>query len=509
MKNFSRFFNSTQFVVTLSVLFNVGIFLVLSFYVGIYAYLLLCLACLIVFCFFTMFSKNQPTVKFMIALFMAILPLTATVIYTTINNKRGSKTYRKEWQNVKFKMSEKLIQDDNVFSTMDLSSVEQVKLSKYVYATTHMPIYSNSNVTYFPKSDKFLKELLEDLQSAKKFILISLFKVANSEIWDEVFQILKERRLNGVEVKLIYDDFGCIKTFKDKSIFEKLKNHGIETLCFNKIKGVGNFKHYRNKKNIIIVDNSCAYCSALGINDDVLLDAKISKTCAIKITGEAIKSVFAEFYSDWCLFSKEKIDWDNFSSKEISNIKTKKPIYIQPFISTPFSQDLVNKSIYSCLIANANKSIIISTPYLLLDDELKNELIRSVRSGVDVKILVAGKGERTKKCKFALSRYEFIKLISEGIKIYSYATDNLFNRCIVADSKTVIIGGGAFDSRKTSIHFEHGTLIHSEDIAKQVRDDVEATMEVSHLLTIKDMRQRRLSEKSLARLLNVFSPFYL
>ena len=104
---------------------------------------------------------------------------------------------------------------------------------------------------------------------------------------------------------------------------------------------------------------------------------------------------------------------------------------------------------------------------------------------------------------------EFIRLINEGIKIYSYATDNLFNRCIVADAKTAIIGGGAFDSRKTSIHFEHGTLIHSEELAKQVKDDIEATMEVSHLLTIKDMRQRRISEKSLSKLLNIFSPFYL
>ena len=85
----------------------------------------------------------------------------------------------------------------------------------------------------------------------------------------------------------------------------------------------------------------------------------------------------------------------------------------------------------------------------------------------------------------------------------------MFNRSIIADSQTAIIGGGAFDSRKMSVHFENGVLIHNEDIAKQIKDDIEQTMEVSHLLTIKDMRQRRIREKILGKILNWFSPLYL
>ena len=215
MKNLNRFFNSIQFAITLSVLINIAVFVVLTMFVGLYVYMLLCVSCLILFCFFTMFSKNQPSVKFMIALFMAILPLTATVIYSVINIKRGNNSHRKEWKDVKFNMSEKLIQNEAVFNCMEKGSVEQVKLSKYVYATTHMPVYANSSVTYFSKSDKFIEELLADLRTAQKFILISLFKVASSDIWDDFFAILKEKRLSGVEVKLVYDDFGCIKNFKD------------------------------------------------------------------------------------------------------------------------------------------------------------------------------------------------------------------------------------------------------------------------------------------------------
>ena len=509
MKSLNKFFNSTQFVLTMSVIINLALFLVLSIFVGMYAYVAFGMVCALSFWFVTFFTPNQPHMRFTMALFMAILPLTACVIYSYLNVKRGKASQRKLWKDIQFEMSENLPKNKDVYESLEKKSLEQVKLSKFIQAATKMPVYSNSQISYYSKSEPYNADLIKDLKEAKRSILMDLFKVADSEIWDEVFAILKDRRLNGVNIKLIYDDHGCVKSFKDRNLFEKMRNHGIETVCFNPLKGIGAFTHYRNKKNIFIIDEKVAYCSALGINDDLVLDTKISKMCAVKLTGEAIKSVFAEFYSDWRLFSKEEITWKNFNKEITQETKAKPDTYIQPFISTPFSNEFVSKNIYSCVIANANKSIIISTPYLLLDDEIRAEVIRAVRSGVEVKILIAGKGERTKKYKFALSRHFFGKLIQEGVKIYSYATDNLFNRCIVSDSRTVIIGGGAFDSRKMSVHFENGTLVHSEEFANQVKQDIEATMEVSHLLTIKDMRQRRLSEKITARTLNSFSQFYL
>ncbi len=508
MKRLYGFFNSIHFIMTMALIINIAVFVAIAIFLDVYVYSLICAGSVIIFLLLTMLSKNSPAVKLMIVLFMAILPLPATVIYIFLNVKRGSSLLRKNWHNIKYTLGEKLIQNQDVLADMEKGAVNQVKLSKFVLATTNMPVYENSGLTYYPKADVYNKDLIEDLNGAKKSVLISLFKIASSDIWDEVFGILKTKRLDGLDIKIVYDDYGCVGTFKDKHIFEKMKNHGIETLSFNKLKGVGTFSRYRNKKNIFIIDGKIAYCSTLGINDDVLLDAKISKMCSVKIVGDAVKSVFSEFYSDWSLFSKEELNWEKYES-EIIDVKNKKTTFIQPFVSTPFSIDLINKSVYSCLIANANKSLVISTPYLLLDEELRNELVRSVRSGVDVKVLIAGKGERTRKFKYIISRYGFINLIKEGIKIYSYATDNLFNRSIIADSQTAIIGGGAFDSRKMSVHFENGVLIHNEDIAKQIKDDIEQTMEVSHLLTIKDMRQRRIREKILGKILNWFSPLYL
>lgn len=508
MKSLNKFFNSTQFVITMSVLINLAVFLLLTIFVGVYAYSILGLACLLVFWVLTMFTKNQPHLRFTIALFMFMLPLTATVVYSYLNIKRGKNSQRKLWNDVQFAFKENLPKKAEVYENLEKNAVEQAKLSRYIESSTKMPVYSNSKIEYFAKSEPFIESLLNDLKKAQKYILINLFKIADGEVWDDIFAVLKERRLNGVEIKLIYDDHGCVKTFKDRNIFEKMQNHGIETVCFNPLKGIGAFTHYRNKKNIFIIDGNISYCSSLGVNDDVVLDAKISKMCAVKITGEAIKSVFAQFYSDWKIFSKSNLDWKRYT-QDIESSNEKTGVIVQPFISTPFSTEFVSKNIYSCVIANANKSVIISTPYLLLDFSIMKEIIRAVRSGVEVKILIAGKGERTKKYKFALSRHFFGKLIQEGVKIYSYATDNLFNRCIVSDSRTVIVGGGAFDSRKMSVHFENGTLVHGEEFANQVKQDIEATMEVSHLLTIKDMRQRRISEKVTARMLNSFSQFYL
>ena len=71
--------------------------------------------------------------------------------------------------------------------------------------------------------------LLEKLRSAEKFIFLEYFIIESGKMWNSIFDILKEKVNSGVEVRLMYDDFGCIKRITRKNEKE-IENAGIKVV---------------------------------------------------------------------------------------------------------------------------------------------------------------------------------------------------------------------------------------------------------------------------------------
>ena len=73
-------------------------------------------------------------------------------------------------------------------------------------------VYRNTAVKYLPTGEAYLNTMLDDLEHAERFIFLEYFIVAEGEIWDRLSDILCRKSGQGVEVKLIFDDFCLLYT---------------------------------------------------------------------------------------------------------------------------------------------------------------------------------------------------------------------------------------------------------------------------------------------------------
>ena len=108
-----------------------------------------------------------------------------------------------------------------------------------------------------------------------------------------------------------------------------------------------------------------------------------------------------------------------------------------PYSTNPVSLEHTNKNILLSLINNARDNITITTPYLGIDDEVRNALIMNAKSGVKVRLIFSG--VKVKKKDKNLARSYFYELIKEGVEVYEYKGGKMTTRLIIIDNNLCLI----------------------------------------------------------------------
>ncbi|MBE7009852.1 MAG: cardiolipin synthase, partial [Ruminococcaceae bacterium] len=131
------------------------------------------------------------------------------------------------------------------------------------------PVYRDTQFTYFPEGKLMLEDLLAHCEKAERFIFLEYFILAEGKIWDRLSEILCEKARAGVEVRIIFDDFGNIKRFRGETI-ESLRAAGVEVFIFNPVHRYVNrlYFNYRDHRKIACVDGNIAYTGGVNIGDE-------------------------------------------------------------------------------------------------------------------------------------------------------------------------------------------------------------------------------------------------
>ena len=74
--------------------------------------------------------------------------------------------------------------------------------------------------------------MLQELKKAKHFIFMEYFIIHDGRMWGDILEILKQKAKQGVEVRLLYDDFGSLTTLLCSCIFINWKFHNIAQIFY-------------------------------------------------------------------------------------------------------------------------------------------------------------------------------------------------------------------------------------------------------------------------------------
>ncbi|MGN1030540.1 MAG: cardiolipin synthase [Butyricicoccaceae bacterium] len=344
------------------------------------------------------------------------------------------------------------------------------RLGTYLHTVTDMPVWKNTSCEYFPLGEFQYESMLLHLKKAERFIFMEYFIIDPGEMWDSILAILAEKAAAGVDVRIMYDDMGCISTLPS-GYRQYLQSLGIRVVAFNRfIPMLNTYLNYRNHRKICIIDGNTGYMGGINLADEYINRRERFghwKDTGFCLTGDGVANLTAMFLQLW--------DFATGSAptpleEYLPTVSAESDGYVQPFSDSPLDQINVSEAAYMHIINNASRYVYITTPYLTLDNEMITALCTAAQSGVDVRIVTPGIPD--KKMVYLVTRSYYAQLIEAGVKIYEYTPGFIHAKMIVSDNDTAIVGTINMDFRSFYLHFECACAFYRSSVVDKVREDI-------------------------------------
>jgi cardiolipin synthase len=329
--------------------------------------------------------------------------------------------------------------------------------------------------------------LIADLEAAKTSIYMEYFIFHNDTLGKQIMEILCRKARAGVEVKLIYDDFGSITT--PYFFFRQLRRAGGEVISFFPVRWrMPFFINFRNHRKVTVIDSSIGYLGGNNIGDEYANRSAKHKyywrDTQIRLTGASVAMLKTAFLVDWFGIAewKKPLNQRTISEEQpnssadlhAADIKTREQLFTRGIIPTQIiysAPDDVNrekiKNAFLKMITAAKKYVYIQTPYFIPDEVFLSALKIAAYSGVDVRIMIPGKWD---KPYVKAASYGYVRdLLRDGIRFFHYP-GFVHAKSIVIDDAISSIGTVNIDTRSFNLHFEVTALFYDTALAEHNRN---------------------------------------
>lgn len=424
---------------------------------------------------FILNSKANTSYKLSWMLIVAVIPGIGLLFYILYANKRDTKRQR-----AKLKPYTEALKKYNANAAdmlLNIKKQDEIAYlhSNYIYNKNFTKPYDNTYTKYFRIGEHAWPALLYELRNAKHFIFIEFYIIKMGKFWDSILEILKEKVKQGVEVRLLYDDFGSMSKVP-YNYYKKLRKFGINAVLFQKYKPFINIKmNNRDHRKIIIIDGHTAFTGGLNLADEyVNIGSKFGewKDNMIMLKGEGTYGLTVLFLSMWDNYLHEKTDFSKYTfhkyEHEFMFPATPKG-FVQPYGDIPFDYESVGANVYLNLIMRAKKYVYISTPYLILDDTFVSMLRLAAKSGVEIKIILPGVPD--KKTVYNLTNLYAYELSTFGVKIYYYQPGFNHMKTMLVDDKYATVGTINLDLRSFHLNYENAIFLNGSNAIEEIKFD--------------------------------------
>lgn len=449
-------------------------------------------------------QKGNPDHKIAWIIFILLFPIFGISSYILWGGGRVPPHVSKRMKKCEARYMRLLKQDNSVYEQLKYYDLFHSRQADYLNHESLFPLYRNTNTKFLPSGEAFLETLLSELKKAQKYIFIEFFILAEGKMWDVIHEILKEKTANGVEVKIIFDDFGSIKR-QQKGFITNLKSEGIEVSVFNPINPfLDIFMNNRSHRKIVIIDGKTAFTGGVNIGDEYInLERRFGhwQDSAIMISGDAVKSFLAMFCTMWEFTTGKTI---NMPSHVAENDVISEG-FVLPYCDGPLNSSNPAEGIYMKMLSTAQKYVYISTPYLLIDNNMKSVLHMAAKSGIDVRIVTPSVPD--KWYVHPATQYNYSELLEAGIRIYEYTPGFIHSKVFVSDDKVATVGSVNMDYRSFVFHFECGAWICDNTTVFDIKESFKDIFAKSREITLKDWKKRPLTRRIKQAILHLFAPF--
>ena len=449
-------------------------------------------------------SDDNPDYKVPWMLIVLLLPVAGFMLYFLFSSRTLKKKYVKRLNDIKDRSYHK--DDSELLERLSAEDPDAGSQAKMLCSIAETHLFTDTKQTYLPIGEEYCGSLLCDLEKAEKFIYMEYFIIEEGKFWNSILDILKAKAKQGVEVKLVYDDIGCMMTLPG-NYAKILKAEGIDATPFSRLRGNADSEfNNRSHRKITVIDGVVGYTGGINLADEYINEIERFghwKDVGIRLEGQGVWELTKLFLIDYGINVKAmpKVGQDIFP--DCSGIKGDG--YVIPFGDgpNPLYRRRVGKSVLQNMLADANDYVYMTTPYLIIDNDLCASIENAALRGVDVRIITPHIPD--KKLVFEMTRSYYHRLMEAGVKIYEYEPGFIHGKSYVADGKYAMIGTINLDYRSLVHHFENGVWMYGCESVKDLKADIDDTLSRSVRVT-PEMLKTNLLMQFFRAVVRIFAP---
>lgn len=369
-------------------------------------------------------------------------------------------------------------------------------------------LYGGTKTEYFPTGEEFAARLLDDLKAAKKYIFMEYFIIGRGAFWQSVLDVLAEKAAQGVDVRFIYDDIGCMGKVHLR-YHKTLQKMGIKCVKFNPfVPVITNVHNNRDHRKITVIDGTVGYTGGINLADEyVNLEQPFGhwKDTAVRLEGEGVKGLLLMFLKLYNLCRGTEENFADYIPQQYERFEGEG--LVQPYGDGPrpiYGRHL-GEDVYINILNEAKEYVYIATPYLIIDYRMREALLLAASRGVDVRLITPHIPD--KKIAFALTRSNYMALIRGGVKIYEYTPGFIHAKGFLADDAVGVVGTINLDYRSLLFHFEDAVFMYKTKALVQMKEDMLKTFAVSKLQTEEDAK-KSVVWRGVCEIAKIFAPLF-
>ncbi|PKN06240.1 MAG: cardiolipin synthase [Deltaproteobacteria bacterium HGW-Deltaproteobacteria-7] len=370
-----------------------------------------------------------------------------------------------------------------------------------VESVTESPLTRGNKVTILIDGKATYAAMFEAIRNASDHINLETFIIEDDEIGGKFTDLLLAKQALGVQVNIIYDSVGSIKT--PESFFKRLRDGGIRVVEFNPknpFKAPGSwFLVRQDHRKILVADGKVAIIG--GINISNVYSSSFSRRkkgkgkplawrdTDIKIEGPAVGEVQKLFLETWSRQQGPALAGRSY----LADQKEKGNALVGIVGSTPGTDNRITFIAYAAAITYAEHSIHLTNAYFIPDDQILDAFKDAAKRGVDVKIILPSMTDSTLVINAA--RHSYSGLLKAGVKIYERRTVLLHAKTAVIDGIWSTVGSTNLDYWSLLSNDEVNAVVLNREFAMEMERMFADDLAQSDQIQIDQWERRPLSQK--------------
>ena len=473
-----------------------------SYFVYFYGFFMLLSLCLL---FYLINNNGSPSLKIPWIIVIMIFPLVGGVAYVCFGRSPIHEKDREAMTELTSRTDAALKDFSNAQQQLEQQEPFYAGQSRYINFANDRKAYTHTECEYLPLGEIMFEHLCEELRKARKFIFMEYFIVQEGTMWNTILDIMAEKVKEGVEVRMMYDDLGCIMTLPDH-YDQKLEALGIKTVVFNRFSAHLTISHNnRDHRKITVIDGNVGFNGGINLADEYIngyVKHGHWKDSAVMLKGEGVVNLTMMFLEAWNFYRNEDPDFSRF----LPEPEQKQGCgYVQSYTDIPMDLEMTGESVYMNVLNQARDYVWITSPYLIIDYELLTAFMMAAKRGVDVRLITPHVAD--KWYVHLITQSYYATLVEAGVKIYEYTPGFIHAKTFVSDDELGIVGTINLDYRSLVHHYECATWMLKTKAVSQLKEDFIKTQEVSQLITLEECHRRQpLLKRWIVNVIKLFAP---